>query len=136
MKHIKTHIASFGAFLMMAVAMCISCTQMDDNYEQYLENIPTYSPAVRNLKAVSPEPGSLTLSWDIVDETHLIKAIQIVAKKTATDVQTFDIKDVVTEYTVTGLELQGYEFSVYTIDGFGNRSIPVSATFTPIPGRE
>ena len=113
-----------------------SCAEMDDNSEEYLQDIPTYSPAVRNLKAVSPEPGSLTLSWDIVDETHLIKSIEIVAKKTATDVLTYNINEVVTEYTISDLELQGYEFSVYTVDGFGNRSIPVSATFTPIPGRE
>lgn len=118
------------------VLTATSCSEMDDNYEQYLENIPTYSPAVRNLKAVSPEVGTLTLSWDIVDDTHLIKGIQIVAKKTASDVKTYDINEVVTSYTVTNLELQGYEFSVYTVDGFGNRSIPITATFTPIPGRE
>ena len=113
-----------------------SCGEMDDNYQQYLESIPTYSPAVRNLKAVSPEAGSLTLSWEVVDDTHLIKGIEIVAKKTATDMKTYETKEVVTEYTITDLDLQGYEFSVYTVDGFGNRSIPVSATFTPIPGRE
>lgn len=113
-----------------------SCAEMDDNYEQYLENIPTYSPAVRNLKAVSPEAGSLTLSWEIVDATNLIKGIEIAVKKTATDTEVIKIDNVVTEYTVTGLDLQGYEFSVYTVDGFGNRSIPVTATFTPIPGRE
>lgn len=113
-----------------------SCSDMEDNYEQYLEDVPTYSPAVRNLRAVSPEAGSLTLSWDIVDETHLIKGIEIVAKKTATSFETYKVDEVVTEYTVSGLDLQGYEFSVYTIDGFGNRSKPVTKTFTPIPGRE
>lgn len=126
-------------FLTLVCAVVLtttSCGEMDDNYKEYLENIPTYSPAVRNLKAESPEAGSLTLKWDIVDETHLIKGIEIVAKKTATDMQTYKVDQVVTEYTITGLDLQGYEFSVYTIDGFGNRSIPVSATFTPIPGRE
>jgi len=127
----------FFLSLICATALTLtSCGEMDDNYEQYLENIPTYSPAVRNLKAVSPEAGSLTLSWEIVDDTNLIKGIQIVAKKTATDMKTYEINEVVTEYTISDLDLQGYEFSVYTIDGFGNRSIPVSATFTPIPGRE
>lgn len=127
----------FFLSLICATALTLtSCGEMDDNYEQYLENIPTYSPAVRNLKAISPEAGSLTLSWEIVDDTNLIKGIQIVAKKTATDMKTYEINEVVTEYTISGLDLQGYEFSVYTIDGFGNRSIPVSATFTPIPGRE
>lgn len=126
----------FLSLLCAVVLTTTSCGEMDDNYEQYLENIPTYSPAVRNLKAVSPEAGSLTLSWDLVDETHLIKGIEIVAKKTATDIKTYKVDEVVTSYTVDGLDLQGYEFSVYTIDGFGNRSIPVTATFTPIPGRE
>lgn len=113
-----------------------SCKDMDDNYKEYLDNIPTYAPAVRNLRASSPEPGQLTLMWDIVDETHLIKNMRIVVKKTATDIRTIEIPEVVTEYTVTDLELQGYEFEVFTIDGFGNLSIPVTETFTPIPGRE
>ena len=74
--------------------------------------------------------------WDIVDDTHLIKTMRIVVKKTATEKQVIEIPQVVTEYTVTGLELQGYEFEVFTIDDFGNLSIPVTETFTPIPGRE
>ena len=82
------------------------------------------------------EAGSLTLKWEIVDDTHLIKAIRILVKKTATDIRTIDIPEVVTEYTVKDLDLQGYEFDVYTVDGFGNLSIPVIETFTPIPGRE
>ena len=113
-----------------------SCEDMDDNNREYLDNIPTYAPAVRNLRAVSPEPGNLTLMWDIVDDTHLIKTMRIVVKKTATEKQVIEIPQVVTEYTVTGLELQGYEFEVFTIDDFGNLSIPVTETFTPIPGRE
>ncbi|MBR2235827.1 MAG: DUF4998 domain-containing protein [Bacteroidaceae bacterium] len=125
-----------GCVVACGIAMTTSCKDMDDNYADYLANVPTYSPAVRNLKAVSPESGTLTLSWDIVDDTHRVKAIRILAKKTADDVQTYDIQQVVTEYTISGLELQGYEFDVYTIDGFGNLSIPVSETFTPIPGRE
>lgn len=113
-----------------------SCSDMDENYRDYLDNIPTYSPAVRNLTAESPEAGSLTLRWEIVDDTHLIKGIRILAKKTSEDIETYNIDQVVTEYTVTGLELQGYEFYVYTVDGFGNLSIPIIETYTPIPGRE
>ena len=124
---------AIGCMLLLTAA---SCKDMDDNYREYLDNIPTYAPAVRNLRAVSHEPGNLTLIWDIVDETHLIKSMRIVVKKTATDMRTIEIPEVVTEYTVTDLELQGYEFEVYTIDGFGNLSKPVTETFTPIPGRE
>ena len=120
----------------MVLVSATSCKDMDDNYKEYLDNIPTYAPAVRNLRAVSSEPGSLTLMWDIVDDTHLIKTMRIVVKKTATDIRTIEIPEVVTQYTVTDLELQGYEFDVFTIDGFGNLSIPVTETFTPIPGRE
>lgn len=120
----------------MVLVSATSCKDMDDNYKEYLDNIPTYAPAVRNLRAVSSEPGSLTLIWDIVDDTHLIKSMRIVVKKTATDMRTIEIPEVVTQYTVTDLELQGYEFEVFTIDGFGNLSIPVTETFTPIPGRE
>ena len=120
----------------MVLFTAVSCEDMDDNYKEYLDNIPTYAPAVRNLRAVSPEPGQLTLMWDIVDATHLIQKMRIVVKKTATDMRTIDIPEVVNEYTVTDLELQGYEFEVFTIDGFGNLSIPVTETFTPIPGRE
>ena len=120
----------------MVLFTATSCKDMDDNYREYLDNVPTYAPAVRNLRAVSPEPGNLTLMWDIVDDTHLIKSMRIVVKKTATDMRTIEIPNVVTEYTVTDLELQGYEFEVFTIDGFGNLSIPVTETFTPIPGRE
>ena len=120
----------------MALITATSCQDMEDNYKEYLDNIPTYAPAVRNLRAVSPEPGNLTLMWDIVDDTHLIKSMRIVVKKTATDKRTIEIPEVVTEYTVTDLELQGYEFEVFTIDNFGNLSIPVTETFTPIPGRE
>ena len=120
----------------MVLFTATSCKDMDDNYREYLDNVPTYAPAVRNLRAVSQEPGNLTLMWDIVDDTHLIKSMRIVVKKTATDTRTIEIPEVVTEYTVTGLELQGYEFEVFTIDGFGNLSKPVIETFTPIPGRE
>ena len=125
-------------FIYMLAAVCLiiltatSCKDMDDNYSQYLENIPTYSPAVRNLSAVSPEAGTLTLKWDLLDETNLVKAIRIVVKKTKTDTFTIDIP----EYTIPGLDLQAYEFDVFTVDDFGNLSIPITAIFTPIPGRE
>ena len=132
----KKNLLSLVAIAFLTLMSTVSCKDMDDNYKQYLEDIPTYSPAVRNLTATSPEAGSLTLKWEIVDDTHLIKSIRILVKKTATDVKTIDIPEVVTEYTVTGLDLQGYEFDVYTVDGFGNLSIPVIETFTPIPGRE
>ena len=126
----------FALFVGLTLVAATSCKDMDDNYKEYLDNIPTYAPCVRNVQAVSPEAGSLTLMWELVDETHLIKSMRIVVRKTADDFYPIDIPEVVTQYTVTNLELQGYDFDIYTIDGFGNFSIPVSVTKTPIPGRE
>ncbi|MBQ8096715.1 MAG: hypothetical protein IJ243_06480 [Prevotella sp.] len=126
----------FLTIVVIAAVATTSCKDMDDNYKEYLEDIPTYSPPVRNLTAVSPEAGTLTLSWSIDDKSQRAKSIRILVKKTPTDVQTYDIPELVMEYTVSGLDLQAYDFDVYTIDSFGNLSIPISRTFTPIPGRE
>ena len=126
----------FLTIVVIAAVATTSCKDMDDNYKEYLEDIPTYSPPVRNLTAVSPEAGTLTLSWRIDDKSQRAKSIRILVKKTPTDVQTYDIPELVMEYTVSGLDLQAYDFDVYTIDSFGNLSIPISRTFTPIPGRE
>ncbi len=112
-----------------------SCKDMDDNYSQYLEDIPTYAPMVTDLKAVSPEAGSITLSWTL-PTGDLAKKMQIVYKESTTLSDTLDIPQLQTSYTITGLKLQQYEFNVYTVDEFGNHSIPVTASFTPIPGRE
>lgn len=133
---IMKKILYFLAIAVIATVVTTSCKDMDDSYKEYLEDIPTYSPPVRNLTAVSPEAGTLTLSWSIDDKSQRAKSIRILVKKTSTDVQTFDIPDLVMEYTISGLDLQAYDFDVYTIDSFGNLSIPISRTFTPIPGRE
>ena len=133
---IMKKILYFLAIAVIATVVTTSCKDMDDNYKEYLEDIPTYSPPVRNLTAVSPEAGTLTLSWSIDDKSQRAKSIRILVKKTSTDVQTFDIPVLVMEYTISGLDLQAYDFDVYTIDSFGNLSIPISRTFTPIPGRE
>lgn len=131
------HTAPLRVALVPSIAiLLLSCSNMDDNYKEYLENIPTYAPPVTNLTAVSPEPGTLTLNWSITDDNELVKSIRIIIRKTATDSNTIDIPQVVTQYTATGLDLQAYEFVVYTIDAYGNLSIPIIKTFTPIPGRE
>ena len=46
----------------MVLVSATSCKDMDDNYKEYLDNIPTYAPAVRNLRAVSSEPGRYGIS--------------------------------------------------------------------------
>lgn len=121
-------------FVMCVLVFNTSCTDMDDNYKQYLEDIPTYSPTVTDVAAVSPEAGSLTLSWEL-PKIQLAKSIEIVYKETSTVSDKIEL-GLVTSYTLTGLKLQGYTIEIYTIDKYGNRSIPVTKFYTPIPGRE
>jgi hypothetical protein len=120
--------------IVSALLLLTACGGMDENYKQYLEELPTYSPTVFNLSAVSPEPGTLVLSWDL-PSGELAQSVEIVIKESTSASETVEI-GLVSTYTFTGLELQGYEFNIYTKDIFGNRSIPVTHTFTPIPGRE
>lgn len=122
-------------FLAVISLVMGSCKDMDDNYDQYLEDIPTYAPMVSDLKAESAEAGSITLSWTL-PKGELAKKMQIVYKESTTVSDTINIPQLETSYTITGLKLQQYEFNVYTIDDFGNKSIPVTQSFTPIPGRE
>lgn len=125
----------FILFLALVSLTLVACKDMDDNYKQYLEDIPTYAPMVTDLKAESPEAGTLTLSWTL-PKGDLAKKMQIVYKESTDVADTIDIPQLETSYTITDLKLQQYEFNVYTIDDFGNHSIPVTSSFTPIPGRE
>lgn len=125
----------FILFLALVSLTLVACKDMDDNYKQYLEDIPTYAPMVTDLKAESPEAGTLTLSWTL-PKGNLAKKMQIIYKESTDVADTIDIPQLETSYTITDLKLQQYEFNVYTIDDFGNHSIPVTSSFTPIPGRE
>lgn len=123
-------------FIVCAFAMLanISCEGMDEYYKDYRDEHPTYAPAVTGVSAVSTEAGSLTLSWTF-PETDRIKSVEIIYKESSTKSETIEV-GMKTECTLSGLLLQNYTFEIYTIDLYGNRSIPIIKSYTPIPGRE
>ena len=61
--------------------------------------------------------------------------MEIVYKESSTVFEKVEL-DLISTYTFTGLKLQGYTFEIYTIDNYGNYSVPVTKFYTPIPGRE
>ena len=117
------------------VLLAVSCDKMDSNYRHYIDEHQTYSPRVENLAARSAELGSLTLRWTL-PESDLPQTMEIVYAESSTVSETIKIDELITAYTLTGLKEQGYTFRIYTLDIFGNRSVPVIHDFTPIPHRE
>lgn len=118
----------------LAMLANISCEGMDEYYKDYRDEHPTYAPAVTGVNAVSAQAGSLTLSWTF-PETDRIKSVEIIYKESSTKSETIEV-GMKTECTISGLLLQSYTFEIYTIDMYGNRSIPIIKSYTPIPGRE
>lgn len=110
-----------------AIAIVIgftACDSMDDNYKDYLKDIPKYSPRVTNLNAVSSYK-TVELTWD--------NPAGSIAKKIKIDTQdtVFIIDEMINHYKLENLEVKGYEISVYTIDSYGNSSIPTTVPAFP-----
>ena len=101
-----------------------ACDSMDDNYKDYLKDIPKYSPRVTNLNAVSSFQ-TVDLTWD--------NPAGNIAKKIMIDTQdtVLIIDEMVNHYKLENLEVKGYEISVYTIDAYGNSSIPTTIPAFP-----
>jgi len=102
----------------------IGCESMEDNYLHYQEDEKVYSPKVKNLVAVSGLREA-TLSWDN-PEGELAKMIYV----DLGDSQ-ITIEEMVTTVTLTELEIRGYDISVFTIDAFGNYSVPETVQIFP-----
>jgi hypothetical protein len=98
---------------------------MNDNYIDYLKNVPAYSPRVTNL---TKEEGfrTVTLRW-----TNPPGDLAVKIKITTGDEElVFD--EMIDHYTFEDLDVKGYEMAVYTIDRYGNISVP--ATISVFPG--
>ncbi|HYX09735.1 MAG TPA: DUF4998 domain-containing protein [Bacteroidales bacterium] len=106
------------------VLMLVSCDKMGDNFKQYLETEHVYAPKVSNLSA-SERLREATLYWDNPDGD--------IAKKIFIDYEddSLLIDQMVDSAVITNLEIKGYTVSVYTIDAFDHRSVPVSITVFP-----
>lgn len=101
-----------------------NCNGMDDNYKDYLTNVKEYSPRVTDLTVVSGLK-EVTLSWKNPQGK--------IAVKNAVKLQdSIIVLDTLTEaYKLTDLEIKGYEVSVYTLDKFGNYSVPATTSIFP-----
>ena len=122
-------------FLCTGLLTLSSCGKMDDNYRAYIDEHQTYSPKVSGVLARSQEVGSITLRW-VLPDSDLPRTMEIVYAESSTKSESVKIDKLVTAYTFTGLLEQGYTFKIYTIDMFGNLSVPATYTFNPIPHRE
>jgi len=110
--------------VLFAVLLLISCDKMEDNYKDYLANVPVYSPRVTNLKFVSGLKEA-TLTWT--------NPVGDIAKKNVITLQdsTIVLDELTETYKLTNLEIIGYQVSVYTIDKFNNYSVPATVFIFP-----
>lgn len=114
-------------FLFITVFFLLSCDSMENNYQDYLINIQQYSPKVTNLKFQVPETGTVVLTWTNPGGDTAVKI------KIDTGNKVYETTEMVNTYRLENLEIKGYTVSVYTIDSYGNSSVPTSVSFFPKP---
>ncbi len=109
---------------LLILALIGSCDKMDDNYKDYLTNVPVYSPRVTDLAAFSGLKEA-TLTWKNPHGNIAVKnAIRL-------QDSTIMLDSLVETYRLTNLEIKGYQISVYTIDKFNNYSVPATINIFP-----
>lgn len=110
-----------GLFLLAALS---GCEKMEDNYKQYLENVPFFPPKILNLSA---DEGlkEVKLYWENPEGE--------IAKKILIDFQDDSLlfETMVDSAQLDSLEIKGYTISVYTLDEYNNRSVPETITVFP-----
>ena len=115
-------------FTVLVVLLLLSapggCDKMEDNWTTYLDEEKVYSPKVMNLTA---EEGLMeaTLFWENPSGD--------IARKILIDYgdSLFTIEEMVDSAQLTGLKIKGYDVSVFTLDRFGNRSVPETIQIFP-----
>lgn len=118
----KKYIICASIFLAGLIA---GCESIDDNYKQYLEEY-NYSGKISNLKvAVGFQRAILT--WDNPTDQKSKTSLIVFGK----DSIAFD--QLVDSVSISGLNSgSGYDFSVFTLDAYGNRSVPISISALPV----
>ena len=99
-----------------------SCSNMDELYKDYLTG-SIYSGKISDLKATAGNQRVLLQWTNPVDQ--ISKRIKVVYGETDEVIETDELVD---ELYIDGLTMASYEFKVYTIDAYGNLSIPTSIT--------
>ncbi|HET9569935.1 MAG TPA: DUF4998 domain-containing protein [Bacteroidales bacterium] len=110
--------------LVLLVLLLSNCGRMDENYKDYLTNVPVYSPRVTNLTVVSGLKEA-TLSWKNPQGKIAIK--NVIKLQDSIIV----MNGLAETYKLTNLEIKGYLVSVYTQDTFSNYSVPTSIYIFP-----
>ena len=110
----------------LIVTLLGSCESIDYNYEEYMESVQKYSPRIKNLKATT-DVGVINLKWDNPEGDLAVKI-----KIDAGGEYVVLSDEMISEYTFTDMPVKGYTISVYTIDKFGNLSVP--QTINAFPG--
>lgn len=114
----------YSILIILAVLSITACETIEDTYSKYLDDEIVYSPKVRNIRSYSAL-REVSLAWDNPPSN--------IAKKIVIDYQddTLTTETLVDTITITGLEIKGYTISVYTMDAFGNLSVPESVVVFP-----
>lgn len=113
-----------GLFLLAGMA---ACENMDDNYKQYLQEY-NYSSKIDSVRYYLGFER-VALAWDLPKDQ---KAKQILIEY-GVDKQQKQFDHLVDSVIIDGLdEGIGYDFSVYTLDNAGNRSVPFNLSAMPI----
>ena len=117
-----------STILLVVIALATkSCDGMDDNFRQYLQE-RNYSGRIENLVA-TPGFERVVLRWDNPTDQRS-QRIRIVVSGFEEPIE-FD--SLVSEASIEGLtDATGRTFTVFTLDAFGNQSVPVSATAIPV----
>lgn len=115
-KHIILGALLFGSFA--------ACEQMEDNYAGYLEEEKIYSPRVTDLSA-REGLREATLYWTN-PSGDIARQIRVDYGDSA-----FTTESMVDSMLLTGLEIKGYDVSVFTLDRFGNLSVPATIQIFP-----
>jgi hypothetical protein len=121
-------------FAITVIALAFAaCDSMDSNYTDYLHNIKVYSPAVYNLTHIDSF-RTVDLSWTNPegDVAQQIKIEWNLGDKDTTVV----IPEMVDHYTIENMEVRGYDILVYTIDIYGNLSVPARVSVFPSGNNE
>lgn len=112
------------SWIILMILLIDSCSKMDDNYAHYLNDATIYSPKVTNVqvKALLKE---IILTWDN-PAGDIAKKIQVSYQDS-----TIVSQNMIDSLHLKNLEIKGYTISIYTLDAFGNLSVPETVTAFP-----
>ena len=122
----KTTIININLWLAICLFL-IACDKMEDNYKQYLGEY-NYSGKIDSLRVYSGFER-VVLAWDNPKDQKS-KKIRVIY---GPDSLVKDYDQLVDSISIDNLnEGTGYEFIVYTLDAYGNLSVPTSITAFPV----